>query len=140
MVEASKIELPSYNPFHNLFAQAVETLFFIEKAIELCDEDYSDARSYPIYPHAGRGISVIEAPRGLLLHDYELDDSGKILKANIITPTAHNLKYIEECIKAYLPTILNLNNDEIVLKIEMLIRTFDPCFSCSSHFLEVVWE
>lgn len=140
IVSVSKIKLPSNNPFHNLYAQAVETLFFIERAIDLCSEDYSDAKNYPISVHTGRGISVIEAPRGLLLHDYELDNSGRILKANIITPTAHNLKYIEECIKAFLPTILNLNNDEIVLKIEMLIRTFDPCFSCSSHFLEVVWE
>lgn len=140
MVNNSKIGIPSNNPFHNLFAQAVETLYFIERSIELCSHNYFDEEPNKVYPHAGRGISIIEAPRGLLLHDYELDNDGRIVKANIITPTAHNLKFIEECIREYLPTILSLNNEEIVLKIEMLIRTFDPCFSCSSHFLEVEWE
>ncbi|MFA6089398.1 MAG: Ni/Fe hydrogenase subunit alpha [Candidatus Woesearchaeota archaeon] len=140
LVDASKIKLPSYNPFHNLYAQAVENLFFIERSIKLCDGNYENAKFQNINIKAGRGISVIEAPRGFLLHDYELDSNGKILKANIVTPTAHNLKFMEECVKKFLPQILNLENDEIVLKIEMLIRAFDPCFSCSSHFLEVKWE
>jgi sulfhydrogenase subunit alpha len=140
LVESSKIKLPSNNPFHNLYAQAVENLFFIEKAIELCSHNYFEEEPHNITPHAGKGVSVIEAPRGLLLHDYELDNSGKIVHANIITPTAHNLKFMEDCIRAYLPTVVHLDNDGIVMKIEMLIRSFDPCFSCSSHFLEVKWE
>ncbi|MBW2996759.1 nickel-dependent hydrogenase large subunit, partial [Candidatus Woesearchaeota archaeon] len=87
-----------------------------------------------------RGIGVVEAPRGILIHDYEINDKGDIIRANIITPTCQNLLNMQEDIRAYLPSLLKLGEKKIVLEIEKLIRAYDPCFSCSVHFLRVKWE
>ena len=89
----------------------------------------------------GRGVAAIEVPRGILFHEYELDDKGIITKANIITPTAQNLKNIEDNIRNFIPTVLHLKDEnKINLEIEKLIRSYDPCFSCSTHFLKVKWD
>ncbi|MCX8147526.1 MAG: Ni/Fe hydrogenase subunit alpha, partial [Candidatus Woesearchaeota archaeon] len=77
------------------------------------------------------------APRGLLFHDYSFDEHGHCMKANIITPTAQNLKQMEEDLKTMLPPLLNKPKEKIRRNIEMLIRAYDPCFSCSAHFLEL---
>ncbi len=75
----------------------------------------------------------------MLIHDYEFDDSGTVVRANIITPTAQNLRSIEADIREYLPKILHKKEERVVLEIEKLIRSYDPCFSCSTHFLRVKW-
>jgi len=58
----------------------------------------------------------------------------------VITPTAQNLLNMQEDIRKFVPTTLDKTKEEIVLEIEKLIRSYDPCFSCSAHFLEVNWE
>ena len=82
---------------------------------------------------------MIEVPRGTLWHEYTLDDKGTITNANIITPTAQNLLNIQEDIRMFVPTVIKQKR-KIVLGIEKLIRSYDPCFSCSAHFLEVDWK
>ena len=76
-------------------------------------------------------------PRGTLWHEYELDDTGHITHANIITPTAQNLRSIEDDIKLYLPAILDLPQAEMADALEKLIRSYDPCLSCAAHFLRI---
>jgi coenzyme F420-reducing hydrogenase alpha subunit len=95
-----------------------------------------------VKPKKARGIAAVEAPRGILFHDYTFDEKGFLEKANIVTPTAQNLRNMEEDIKAYLELLLKEEKpkDEIVLEIEKLIRAYDPCFSCSTHFLDVTWK
>jgi coenzyme F420-reducing hydrogenase alpha subunit len=91
---------------------------------------------------AGTGIAAVEVPRGTLWHEYVLDGQGIITSANIITPTAQNLLSIQEDIRAYVPMLLKQNGiarDKLVPEIEKLIRSYDPCFSCSAHFLELEW-
>lgn len=135
----NKARIDWLNPFHNNLAQAIETVHVIHEAIEMLDglepvkEPLVQAKSF------GRGVGAIEAPRGILIHDYTLNDKGIIKDANIITPTAHNLLDIQENIRSFVPTILHLEKEQIVLGIEKLIRAYDPCFSCASHFLEVEW-
>jgi coenzyme F420-reducing hydrogenase alpha subunit len=140
LLEKSGIKLPSYNPFVNNFAQALEIVHFLDKGIEIVEDFLATglkSEEIEIKPREGEGIAVGEAPRGVLYHHYSLDNNGIIKYANIITPTAQNLKNAEEDIKKFLPNILSLPKNKIVLELEKLIRAYDPCISCSTHFLEV---
>ncbi|MBU0953447.1 MAG: Ni/Fe hydrogenase subunit alpha [Nanoarchaeota archaeon] len=130
---------PSQNPFHTNYAQAVELLH----AIETCISILETLELKPEPPRradlkSGHGIAAIEAPRGTLWHEYLVKDR-KIVYCNIITPTAQNLRSMQEDIRAFLPRILTQSQQEIIDSIEKLIRAYDPCFSCSSHFLDVTW-
>ncbi|MFH1053782.1 MAG: Ni/Fe hydrogenase subunit alpha [Candidatus Woesearchaeota archaeon] len=142
MIELSKIKFPSKNPFHNNIAQAIELVHCIDHAIDICENlKIKPEEPANLKPRAGNGVGAIEVPRGTLWHEYRLDKNGVILKANIITPTAQNLLNIQEDIRDFVPVILEKTKDQekIVLEIEKLIRSYDPCFSCSAHFLEVKW-
>jgi sulfhydrogenase subunit alpha len=128
------------NPFYNNLAQAVETVHSVDQALEILDR--LEPRPEPLperKPREGRGVASIEVPRGTLWHEYVLDSSGHITHANIITPTAQNLRSMEDDIRILLPTLLHLSRDEIVRSVEQLLRAYDPCFSCASHFLRVRW-
>jgi len=86
---------------------------------------------------AGRGIGVVEAPRGLLIHDYTLDNNGKCVKANCVVPTNQNHENIQKDLEAFAPTLLDKSKEEIEHNLEMLVRAYDPCISCSTHYLKV---
>lgn len=129
------------NPFHNNLAQAIELVHSFDRIIEILDNlKVHDEEPVKFNVKAGRGIAVTEAPRGLLFHDYTYDENGHCMKANIITPTAQNLKQMEEDLKQMLPPLLSKSEAIIKKHVEMLIRSYDPCFSCSSHFLEMKIE
>jgi sulfhydrogenase subunit alpha len=140
---AKKICEKENNPFMNIPAQALEVLEGINRAIvilsniKLVEEQPAE---FTVKPCECSGISAIEAPRGILFHEYRFDPAGNCTFANITTPTTQNLKYIEESIKEYLQEILGRGPDEIKKEIEKLIRAYDPCISCSTHFLELNWE
>jgi len=137
----AKVKFPILNPFMNNFAQGVELVHYVDRAIELCRKiEITEEKTAELKLKKGRGVGVIEVPRGLLFHEYELNDKGEIVKANIVTPTAQNLLNMQEDIRAFLPSLLKLSEPKIVLEIEKLIRSYDPCFSCSSHFLQIKWE
>jgi len=144
IVNDSKHKFPLINPFLNNFAQAVELVHSVDRAVEISrklkvkEEKPVDMKGFKF--KKARGIGVGEAPRGTLVHDYEVNEKGLITKANIITPTAYNLLNMQEDIRAFLPSVLKLPEKKIVMEIEKLIRAYDPCFSCSSHFLRVNWE
>jgi coenzyme F420-reducing hydrogenase alpha subunit len=142
LLEQSGIKLPSKNPFHNNIMQAIEIVHCIDHAIKICQELKIKNEPVDKVPlKAGRGVGCLEVPRGTLWHEYILDDKGVITYANIITPTAQNLLNMQEDIKTLVPAILNSKTKEdIVMDVEKLIRSYDPCFSCSAHFLEVNWE
>jgi coenzyme F420-reducing hydrogenase alpha subunit len=86
---------------------------------------------------AGSGIGAVEVPRGILFHEYEIDHKGKIINANCVIPTGQNLNNIEHDMAALVPQILDKSQEEIILLMEMLVRAYDPCISCSAHFLNV---
>jgi coenzyme F420-reducing hydrogenase alpha subunit len=135
---------PVKNPFHNNTAQLIEVVHCIETAIELIDRLFD--RGLTVEPlveatNSGTGAGAAEVPRGVLFHEYTVDDDGRITDANLIIPTGQNLKNIEEDMRAFVPRLLEqeLSREEITLKLEMLVRAYDPCISCSTHFLEVEW-
>ncbi|NQU78480.1 Ni/Fe hydrogenase subunit alpha [Candidatus Woesearchaeota archaeon] len=140
---ALRIKHMKDNPFMNIPAQAIEILDAVNRAIiilsniELKDESPVE---YDVNPCACEGIAACEAPRGILFHKYAFDAKGYCTHADIVTPTTQNLRHIEEAIKEYISDMLDKRPDYVKKEIEKLIRAYDPCISCSTHFLEIEWE
>jgi len=136
------LKAPCYNTFMNNIAQFVEVVHSVDDSIKIIDELIEtgldeDKAMAEIKVKAGRGVGVDEAPRGLLIHDYTYDENGKVEKANLIIPTNQNYANIEKDMQALVPTIIDKSEDEIKLGCEMMIRAYDPCISCSTHFLNI---
>lgn len=134
---------PSYNPFMNNIAQIVECFHATEEAIDLIDsiletgplpEPVKKPASY------GTGIGIVEAPRGLLYHEYDINRDGVVERAECVIPTAQNLRSIEDDLRAFVPTLLDMPRGEISRSIETLVRAYDPCISCSTHIMDVSFE
>lgn len=139
---AKKFGKPAHNTFAYDFARAVELVHMVEQALDMLGDpviESSDAFTCP-RPKAGRGVGIVEAPRGTLIHDYETDADGLITKANIISPTTHNAPSIESDVLQLagnlLPHMMR-NEQEMLSRIEILIRAYDPCLTCSAHFVEL---
>jgi len=136
------LKSPSYNTFMINIAQFIEIIHSVDDSIKLIDTlleaglDESKAMA-KINIKAGRGVGAVEAPRGLLIHDYAYDAKGRVKKANLIIPTNMNYANIEKDLETFVPQIIEKSEDEIKLGCEMLIRAYDPCISCSTHFLNV---
>jgi sulfhydrogenase subunit alpha len=92
----------------------------------------------PNFKNAGRGVGITEAPRGILMHDYTYDKTGKCVKANCVIPTNLNTGNMEDDMKAIIPQLVDKGTspEDIKFTLEMLIRAYDPCFSCSVHLIE----
>lgn len=131
----------NYNPFMNNIAQVVECVHNIEDSINLIDRLFDNGlkneKPVDFKIKKGRGIGIVEAPRGLLIHDYTLSSEGKCVKANCVIPTNQNHGNIQKDLEAFVPEILDKDEDEIRLNLEMLVRAYDPCISCSTHYLNV---
>ncbi|MEK9130207.1 MAG: Ni/Fe hydrogenase subunit alpha [Patescibacteria group bacterium] len=131
-----KFTLPNDNIFYNIPAQMIETIHFIEESKKILEKilkkDLKNCRiNYQI--KQGEGMAIVEAPRGILLHSYKIDKVGRIIKANIITPTAQFLFNLEKDLEKYIPDLKNLAPKERKKKIEMMIRAYDLCISCAVH-------
>jgi coenzyme F420-reducing hydrogenase alpha subunit len=128
---------PDYNPFASIHARAVELVQFIEDAQALIER--YEGRPEPVIHQvrAGTGAAFTEAPRGTLYHSYRVDAMGIVEAADIVSPTAHNAFNLENDLKAYAAGLLSLPEPELQLKCEMMVRNYDPCFSCSAHFLKL---
>jgi len=144
VAEMFKLRPVCHNPYMNSVAQLVEVAHGIEDSIKLINEleadgltKQADYHRPKIEPKAGRGISATEVPRGLLIHDYSYNDNGVCTKANCVIPTNQNHGNIEQDMKAILPKIIKKPKKEIELTLEMLVRAYDPCISCSAHYLNV---
>jgi coenzyme F420-reducing hydrogenase alpha subunit len=117
-------------------AQVVESIHAVEDSLNLIDRilarglEEADNR---VKVRAGRGIGAVEAPRGILFHDYTYNENGMLTKANCIIPTNQNHNNIQKDMEALVPTILNQPEEEIRHTLEMLVRAYDPCISCSAH-------
>ena len=85
----------------------------------------------------GTGVGATEVPRGILYHEYTYDRQGRLTAANCIIPTGQNLANIDDDMKKLVPEILGQTQEEIVGNLEMLVRAYDPCISCSVHMLDV---
>ncbi|MFW2373625.1 MAG: Ni/Fe hydrogenase subunit alpha [Gammaproteobacteria bacterium] len=131
------ISLPSFNMFHSMLARAVEIYIALNDAIHIL-EDYSQPskKPEPLIPKAGTGYGCTEAPRGILWHKYTTDSNGLIKQAVIVPPTSQNQARIEQDLRFSLDQHgLDRDEDELRKYSETLIRNYDPCISCATHFL-----
>lgn len=133
------------NVLLNNWAQLVEIVHSIERGIEVCDtllgmsEAGRELASYETL--AGHGVAALEVPRGTLFHEYEIDENGLVVAANVVTPTAQNLADVERALRSAVERRLaeapGRGDDELRLDLEMVTRAYDPCISCSVHVVRV---
>jgi sulfhydrogenase subunit alpha len=129
---------PCLNPFKSIIVRSLEVLFAIETALQILDRyDPPDAPVVDYTVRAGVGHGCTEAPRGICYHRYELDDRGVIQDARIAPPTAQNQPTIEQDLRRYVTAHIDLPEEELRPQCELMIRNYDPCISCSTHFLRL---
>jgi coenzyme F420-reducing hydrogenase alpha subunit len=137
--EKRKVSWPCRNNFKSIIARALELIHAYEEAVTIV-EDYQAEHSpsrLAYQPGPGEGCHATEAPRGLLYHRYRVGNDGLIAEAKIVPPTSQNQPRIEADLRAYLHQVLDQDDAEATRRCEHLIRNYDPCISCSTHFLKL---
>lgn len=139
LLTESGFVLPSRNLFHSLVARAIEILQALHEALRLLDGyRVPDSPWLPVTPRAGVAHGCTEAPRGLLWHRYEMDADGRVVSARIVPPTSQNQGRIEADLRLSLLNYgLDHPDDALRLHCEKVIRNYDPCISCATHFLRL---
>ena len=132
------ITWPCMNPFRSIVARALEMVHAYEESLEIL-RDYQPPRPAQIeYTYRDSvGCAATEAPRGLLYHRYEIDADGKVREAKIVPPTSQNQAQIEMDLRRWVPQCISRDDALLSRQCENLIRCYDPCISCSTHFLKI---
>ena len=126
------------NPFRSIVVRAVETVYAADEALRIISEyEPPEPASAEVPPTAGVGHGVSEAPRGLLYHRYQLSAEGLIESATIVPPTSQNQAAIEADLRSLVSANLRLDDGALTSLCERTIRNYDPCISCSAHFLDL---
>jgi sulfhydrogenase subunit alpha len=145
LAETLKFKPLCFNPYMNSVAQLVEVVHSVKDAIRLLDEVLGagyrpEELSKPTKFDRGQG--AVEVPRGILFHEYGYDKNGMCTGGNCIIPTNQNHGNIQLDLEALVPKLLAADKNEkaIELNLEMLVRAYDPCISCSTHYLKVEFK
>ncbi|MGC9953075.1 MAG: Ni/Fe hydrogenase subunit alpha [Rhizomicrobium sp.] len=126
------------NPFRSIVVRAVEVVYACDEALRIIDAYVEPDKPYiAAEPRAGVGCAATEAPRGLIYHHYELTADGSIKSARIVPPTSQNQPTIERDLTSFVAGWLDLPDVELQHRCEQAIRNYDPCISCSTHFLRL---
>jgi sulfhydrogenase subunit alpha len=130
------------NPFLNTAAQVVEIVHCLEDAILIVDQLLSRGVKFekpsPVHlKKDARGVGVCEVPRGMLVHNYSIGEDGKLTEADCVIPTNQNIANLEADMRSFVPQIMDKPVEAMQLDLEMLVRAYDPCISCSVHVLKV---
>jgi coenzyme F420-reducing hydrogenase alpha subunit len=126
------------NPFRSVLVRAVEVVQAVAEARAIVEAyEPPDPSFVRVEPRAARGHGATEAPRGLLYHRYDLDERGLITAARIVPPTAQNQAAIEADLRLVVQAGAQLDDAHLTLHCEQAIRNYDPCISCSAHFLDL---
>jgi coenzyme F420-reducing hydrogenase alpha subunit len=139
ILKEGNITFPTQNMFHSVIARSVEIYYAMLEAIRIMESYvYTTTPHIPMTPRAGVGFGCTEAPRGLLWHRYEFNDEGLVASSRIVPPTSQNQARIEEDLWHSLMAFgLDHSDDDLRFHSEMVIRNYDPCISCSTHFLQL---
>ncbi len=136
--DAAGLGVDCRNPYRSIVVRAVETVYAVEEALRLIDGYEPPARPYvDVPPRAAVGYGATEAPRGILFHRYGLDADGLITSARIVPPTSQNQASIEDDLRRFVGARLDLDDERLTWECEQAIRNYDPCISCSTHFLDL---
>ncbi len=126
------------NPYRSIVARGVELTHAYEEALQILRAFRPNGPARQTYEYrAGEGRAATEAPRGLLYHRYKVDDDGRVQFATIVPPTSQNQFQMESDLRILLPELILQADAEIAQQCERLVRSYDPCISCSTHFLKV---
>jgi coenzyme F420-reducing hydrogenase alpha subunit len=126
------------NVFRSIVARAVELLHALAEAADIVDAYAEPGEHLAAWqPRPGVAAWATEAPRGLLFHRYEIDGDGLVSRAQIVPPTSQNQAAIEHDLRLFAPSVLELPHAEATHRLEQLIRSYDPCISCATHFLDL---
>jgi len=129
---------PCTNPYRSIVVRAVEVVYACDEAIRIIEDYEEPARPFvPAEVHAGTGYAATEAPRGMLYHRYRIADDGSIIDAQIVPPTSQNQPSIEDDLRLLIDGWIDLPDDELRHRCEQTVRNYDPCISCSTHFLDL---
>ncbi len=127
-----------HNPYQSIIVRSLEVFYACDEALRLIENyEEPDKPAVEVTVRAGIGQACTEAPRGLLYHRYEIDADGTILDARIVPPTSQNQPSIEEDLKICINGWLDLSDDLLRRKCEQMVRNYDPCISCATHFLKL---
>jgi sulfhydrogenase subunit alpha len=140
LAEELGLKAPCYNSYMNTACQFVELMHLADEGIVAAEKLLNMPRKLEERGFAlrkGVGVGTVEVPRGILYHEYAYDEKGYITKSNCIIPTGQNLNNIENDFRALLTDIKDKSKEEITLLLEMMVRAYDPCISCSTHILDV---
>lgn len=139
--EAMGLKPPCYNPYMNNVAQVVEIVHCTYNSISMMEQLLRTGlveEDIRYTAGSGHGFGATEVPRGVLFHEYQFDEKGRCCSANAVIPTSQNINNVERDMKAFVPQMLpTMNKEELTLHLEMLLRAYDPCISCSVHMLDV---
>ncbi|HWB54610.1 MAG TPA: Ni/Fe hydrogenase subunit alpha [Tepidisphaeraceae bacterium] len=126
------------NPFQSIIIRSVETLYACDEALRIIDAYEMPDRPYvDVEPTAGAGFGCTEAPRGILYHRYRVNDQGLIVDAKIVPPTSQNQKTIEDDLRGFVTSNVEMPTDQLQWRCEQAVRNYDPCISCATHFLKL---
>jgi coenzyme F420-reducing hydrogenase alpha subunit len=129
------------NPYRSVVVRAVETVHAVEEAIRLIDAYEPPQHPYvEVPPRAAVGYGATEAPRGILFHRYGLDADGLITSARIVPPTSQNQASIEDDLRRFVSARIDQDTESLTRECEQAIRNYDPCISCSTHFLRLTLD
>jgi len=130
-----KFGRPCHNAVIQMYAKLIELVYACERADQLInDAGLRGENRVPAKFPGGRGVAHIEAPRGTLIHDYEIDEKGIVRAANMIIATQQNTAAINESIKEAANSLMQGAADESMLNgLEFVVRCYDPCLACSTH-------
>jgi sulfhydrogenase subunit alpha len=132
-------QTPCHNPYQGIVARGLEVVHAFAEGLEIL-RGYRPSGSprAEVQIRSGEGSAVTEAPRGLIFHRYRVDELGRIQFAKIVPPTSQNQAQIEQDLRQLLqPTLLQQSDAQIALECEKFVRNYDPCISCSTHFLKL---
>ena len=126
------------NPFKSIIVRALEIVLACEEGLRIiADYERPALAAVPLEPRAGVGFGCTEAPRGICWHRYEFEADGTIRTARIVPPTSQNQPSIEADLMAVASAMIDAPDDQIRDRCEQAIRNYDPCISCSTHFLKL---
>jgi coenzyme F420-reducing hydrogenase alpha subunit len=129
------------NPFQSIVVRSVEILWAIDEALRiLASYEPPEPSFVPVSPRAASGCASTEAPRGILFHRYRIAADGAVEDAKIVPPTAQNLGTIEDDLRAFVETRLDLPAGDLEWQCEQAVRNYDPCISCATHFVRLEGE
>lgn len=132
---------PSKNIYHNNLAQAIEVLHCMDHSIELLEaNEFKEENSVEVKIIEGEGIGLLEAPRGTLYYRISVAATGKTVFGDIIVPTQQNQVGMEKSVVELVEANIEKDRNAIEYEIEKLLRAYDPCMSCASHFLKINWR